>query len=126
MNDYPIVIIGLLAFAVYCCYVGYQKISMLENRLLQVEIQQNFVEQTSEKAVVQTEIELPSSKRLKEINELKKLGKYISSLMTTTDFIESCLKKIKSEIDIQERIYFKELGEDTYKNSQELNKISNN
>lgn len=117
MNGHNLFLIALCIFMIVGFYLGYQKIRVLESRLSQVEVYSSIDEKHLSKKTNTEENVLALSERCNEINELKKLGKHISSLQVTATFINNCLKKIEGEIAIQEYIYFRELGEETYNNS---------
>lgn len=108
----------LILFVGIGFYFAYEKISLIDKCLLKVKIGNVISKTSNEKTSLESSSNLKSNKRVHALNELKKLKDYISGLKVDATFTERCLEKIESEIRIQEYIYFRELGEDTYKNSK--------
>jgi len=100
-----VVIVMVIGFS-----LGYQKLNLVNNRLLKIDLSTCAHKQVSESS---------GNKAIDEINELENLKGYISSLKVSKWFIDSCLKKIEAEIEIQEYSCFKELGKEVYKNKKE-------
>lgn len=63
--------------------------------------------------------------RLKEIYDLKKLREIIKRMNASARFTDSCLKQIDREIEFQEYVYYRELGQLTYENNQKTVKQEN-
>lgn len=113
MNENLGFFLPLAAFVCGGFYYVYRKIDGIGKRLLKIESREK-IQVGKDKSRIENITE-ESSKRLEEITDLKELREHVQKLKNSDKFIASCLKSIDFEIDYQERIFFRELGEEAYR-----------
>lgn len=120
MKKLYLFVAGAVLFLAIGCFLVYQKTKAIEKHAYRIERDIYFCSLDMSK-VDSAKLNSSATNRLNfEINELKKLKEYISELQGSTFFISSCLKKIEFEIELQEALYFRELGKEIYNNKAQL------
>lgn len=115
-----LVLYVFIILAIVCFLYCFEKISDIESK-----IGAGGTSNIDPKRVISHELALSSdaNKFCEEINEMKKLKEHISNLPLSGSFIASCIKKINSEIDYEEWIYYRKLGQEVHKNTEQWENI---